>query len=249
MAEIQRSIRTLYFQIRNRIVKLIRGTNINDNRIKKIYNTEKYLKAYSHHTDLRVKLDPKSAIGGKWKEIGQLQFDFLISKGLLPNHTVLDIGCGTLRGGRHLIKYLNTANYYGMDISHQAIKYSKKLVQQENLSEKDPFLCVNKEMNLKFHEFSEQTFDYILAQSVFTHLKPEDIEECFENIDDIMHKSSAFYFTYDKAEEYKQLSVKDFQYPYSFFKSLAEKYGFALHDCSNEYPHPRGQQMIELLKA
>ena len=217
-------------------------------RIDKIYEENEYLEAYSRHTDLRVETNPKTAVGGMWEEIGQLQFEFLLDKNLQPCHKMLDIGCGTLRGGRHFVKYLNTGNYYGMDISSKAIAYAKQLVQKERLSEKTPHLFISENKDLKFSEFSGQKFNYILAQSVFTHLKPEHIKECFENIGCIMSDNSAFYFTYQHGEEYKQTSRKGFKYPFSFFESLAEQYGFKLQNCSKEYNHPRKQVMIELKK-
>ena len=216
--------------------------------IDEIYEKNEYLKAYSRHTDLRVKTDPKTAIGGMWEEIGQLQFEFLLDKNLQPHHKMLDLGCGTLRGGRHFVKYLDKGNYYGIDISPKAIAYAKKLVKQEKLSEKRPHLFKSKNKDLKFLEFSDRKFNYILAQSVFSHLKPEHIEECFANIGGIMFDDSAFYFTYNQGEEYKQFDIKGFKYPFSFFESLAEQYGFKLQDCSSVYRHPRRQAMVELMK-
>lgn len=229
-------------------IKRLLGVSGSDKRIDTLYEEKEYLEAYSQHTDLRVEADPKSAGGGMWEEIGQLQYEFIINKNLQPHHKMLDIGCCVLRGGRHFIKYLNTGKYYGIDISSKAITYAKQLVQQEGLSEKSPLLIVSEKKDLKFREFSGETFDYILAQSVFTHLKPEHIKECFENIGNIMHENSFFYFTYLKGEKYRQIGRKGFRYPFSFFENLAEQYGFKLQDCSKEYNHPSGQLMVELLK-
>lgn len=236
------------FQLGKGTIKRLLGMDKADRRIEKIYAAKEYLEAYSQHTDLRVKANPQLAVGGKWEKIGQLQFEFLINKGLHPHHQMLDLGCGTLRGGRHFIKYLNKSNYYGMDISPEAIAYAKKLVRQEKLLEKNPNLLISKNKDLKFREFSNKTFDYILAQSVFTHLKPENIKECFENIGNIMQENSVFYFTYSKSKVYRQIGFKDFGYPFSFFESFAEQCGFKLKDCSQDYNHPRGQLMIELMK-
>jgi SAM-dependent methyltransferase len=235
-------------RLAQKTIKRLFGMGGPGQRVKNIYKEQEYLEAYSQHTDLRVEADPKSAIGGKWEEIGQLQFEFLINTGLQPSHNMLDLGCGTLRGGRLFIKYLNTGNYHGIDISSKAIAYAKQLVQQEGLSEKGPHLLVSEKKDLKFLEFSGETFDYILAQSVFTHLKPEHIKECFENIGRVMHESSAFYFTYNKGEEFRQTGLKDFRYPFSFFESLAAQYRFKLQDRSKEYNHPRQQLMAELRK-
>ena len=54
-------------------------------------------------------------VGGGWDEIGKLQFDFLISRGLKPHHVFLDIACGSLRAGRFLIPYLDAGNYLGIE--------------------------------------------------------------------------------------------------------------------------------------
>ena len=59
----------------------------------------------------------RDMVGGRWDEIGRLQFDFLRARGLKPAHRPLDIGCGCLRGGIHAIKYLDAGNYYGLDIN------------------------------------------------------------------------------------------------------------------------------------
>jgi len=179
-----------------------------------------------------------------WEEIGKLQLGFLVSQGLRPTHKLLDIGCGTLRGGRHFIRYLNAGNYTGMDLSFKAIEYGKSLVREEGLSEKQPRLLVSR--NLRFKEFSGETFDYLLAQSVFTHLMPEHIEECFQHIGTIVDSGFKLFFTFYEASAVVQAGLKDFKYPLSFFESLAGKYGFNLADCSVEYNHPRGQKMAKL---
>ena len=175
-------------------------------------------------------------------------FEFLVKKGLRNHHELLDIGCGTLRGGRHFIKYLNLTKYYGIDISLNAIESAKQLVLEEKLSDKKPQLLFNKNKQLNFSCFSGEKFDFLLAQSVFTHLKPHHISECFEYVGHIMNDNSAFYFTYNKGPEYRQTDFKDFYYPLSFFENLAKKYGFKLKECEEEYVHPRGQIMVELMK-
>jgi SAM-dependent methyltransferase len=217
-------------------------------RIKKLYAEKDYLDAYSEHTDIRVEQDPHSAVGGLWEEMGQLQFAFLVKHGLRPHHTMLDIGCGTLRGGRHFIRYLNPGNYTGMDISFLAIEYGKELVSEEGLSDKQPRLIVSENKNLKFEEFAGEKFDYLLAQSVFTHLRREHIEECFEHIGAIMKENSAFFFTFSQADRFIQTSRKNFSYPFSFFESLSLRYGFEAEDHSGDYSHPTGQRMVKLIK-
>jgi SAM-dependent methyltransferase len=224
------------------------GKSERDKHLESLYTRKGYLDAYSEHTDVRVERDPHAAVGGRWEEIGKLQFDFLVSNGLQLHHKLLDIGCGTLRGGRHFIKYLNAGNYSGIDISPKAIEYGKRLVAQEGQAEKHPRLLVSRNKDLKFKEFDGEVFDYLLAQSVFTHLKPEHIEECFQYSRRVMSQDSVFLFTFNEELKFKQTGLKAFCYPFSFFQALADQYGFNLADRSGEYGHPRGQQMAMLSK-
>ena len=227
-----------------RIIAQIRGITVNKG-LRKRYEQDNYLEAYSRDIDLRVKENPHAAVGGMWEEIGKLQYEFLISKSLLPCHKMLDIGCGTLRGGRHFIRYLQQGNYTGFDISAQAIEYAKRLVQKEELVHKRPRLIISENKDLQFKEFKGEKFDFVLAQSVFTHLMPENIEECLQFISTVMHERSVFFFTFRESQQYRRKGFKDFAYPFSFFDTLAERYDLHL-DRMSDYHHPREQQMVRL---
>ena len=229
-----------------RIVRRLRSKAEYRRSVDRIYKEKDYLDAYAKHTDMRVERDPHSAVGPSWEKIGKLQFDYLIELGMKPHHRMLDVGCGTLRGGRHAIEYLDSGNYTGMDLSPKAIDYAHQLVQEEGLSEKQPRLLVSANKDLEFREFDGETFDFLLAQSVFTHLMPEHIEECFRHIVRIMDAGSIFSFTYNRASAHGQTGNKSFVYPWSFFTSLAEKVGVTVEDCADKYDHPHGQRMVTL---
>src|SRR6476619_314261 len=64
----------------------------------------------------------RAVIGGMWEEIGALQLGFLVSQGLARSDKLLDIGCGCLRGGVHLVEYLDASNYYGVDINESLLQ-------------------------------------------------------------------------------------------------------------------------------
>lgn len=218
----------------------------NRKRVRELYESMDFLDAYAMHTDMRTEQDFRAAVGGDWEVMGRLQFDFLVRNGLRPQHEFLDIGCGTLRGGRHFIRYLEAGNYTGTDLSGKAIGAAARLVEVEGMSEKQPRLLVKKQRNLSFEEFESESFDYLLAQSVFTHLKAEHIEECFRHIGRIMRPESCFFFTYYPGPEYRQRGRKTFEFPFSFFESLAELRGFELTDRAADYPHPSRQRMAML---
>ena len=51
-------------------------------------------------------LGHRKYVGGKWDEIGKLQFEFMKSQGVKPSDIVIDVGCGSFRGGIHFIKIM-----------------------------------------------------------------------------------------------------------------------------------------------
>lgn len=202
-----------------------------------------YLDAYTASTNLKAQIDPAMAIGGMWDEMGQHQFKFLRSQGLERNHCLLDIGCGSLRGGQYFIEFLDSANYCGFDLSEEVIRAGKKLVEEKGLASKMPDLRVNRNKTLDFDFVSDRRFDFILAQSVFSHLLPEHIQQCFSNIKKVMRDGSHFYFTFHPGEMGRRRSRTDIEYPDAFFEGLAAENEFAIRDLSEVYRHPRGQRM------
>lgn len=210
-----------------------------------LYGTRPYLEAYAAHTDQRVLKDPHAAVGGKWEALGRLQFDYLVANGLRPDSRLLDLGCGTLRGGRHFIPYLNPLNYTGTDISLKAIEYAHRLVRDENLAAREPRLIHRRRGEAFFADLGDAHFDFILAQSVFTHLPAEVVEECFAGVGRVMGPSAVFFFTFQHEAEHRRKDLKDFAHPSRLFADLAERHNF-LFETRDDYNHPRGQTMASL---
>ena len=48
-----------------------------------------------------------------WKMKREFQIKFLTDMDLKPDHYLLDLGCGTLRGGIPIIEYLEIGHYFG----------------------------------------------------------------------------------------------------------------------------------------
>lgn len=135
-------------------------------------------------------------VGGMWDEIGKLQFDFMVDRGLRPHHTLLDMGCGPLRGGLHFIDYLDTGNYYGIDINRSLIAAAEIELRHAGLADKHPKLAVSDDFGAG--QFGVH-FDFGIAQSLFTHLPRDHIERCLRRIAPVV--AGTFFATYFEAPE------------------------------------------------
>jgi SAM-dependent methyltransferase len=134
----------------------------------------------------------RRAVGGMWEEIGRLQFDFLVDQGLKPEHYLLDVGCGALRGGIHFIRYLDDGHYFGIDIDAELLEAGRHELKINNLTHKNPVLV---EMGDFDFQSLNQEFQFALALSVFTHLPLNNITRCMMNIDKVLVKGGRFYAT------------------------------------------------------
>lgn len=136
----------------------------------------------------------RNAVGGLWEEIGKLQFDFLVARGLKPEHYFLDVGCGSLRGGIHFIQYLERGHYFGIDKSKELLDAGRNIeLKRCNLMVKNPTLVQMD--NFDFQSLN-QKFDYALAQSVFAHLPLSTIIRCIMNIEKVLVQEGQFYTTF-----------------------------------------------------
>ncbi len=137
-------------------------------------------------------------VGDLWDEIGWLQFDFLINNGLQPYHYLLDIACGSLRGGVHFIPYLDTGHYLGIDKESDLLRagIEQELSPELCESKKPQFLVSNA---FEFENFTVRP-DYALAQSLFTHLPPPMISACFKKLRSVIQQNGVFYATFFETE-------------------------------------------------
>lgn len=133
------------------------------------------------------------AIGGKWKEVGQLQFDFLVSEGLAPRHYLLDVGCGSLRGGVHFTRYLDPGHYFGVDAEPGLLAAGRSELERAGIADRRPVLVADGEFGLLK---LGQSFDFALAQSLFTHLQFNRIARCVAEVDRVLEPGGRFYATF-----------------------------------------------------
>ena len=117
------------------------------------------------------------------------QIQFLKKHGLRPHHYLLDVGCGTLRGGIPIIKYLDRDRYYGIEARDFVLKEGRLELKESKLEHKNPTLSVSD----KFQVPGDQQFDFIWAFSVLMHLTNEKLRRCFASLGSRLHSKGVFY--------------------------------------------------------
>ncbi|MEN8154329.1 MAG: class I SAM-dependent methyltransferase [Acidobacteriota bacterium] len=188
----------------------------------------------------------KNYVGGKWDEIGNLQFEYIIGQGLKPDNCFLDIGCGALRGGVRFIEFLNPGNYLGFDKEEKLIKIGKKKVlTRKILDERKPEFKLSD--NFDFSGFSKIP-DYSLALSLFTHLSDKDIQVCMKNLRKFVNKGHIFYATFFEGNSSNNPSTSHSLDHFDFTRN--EMAGFGNEngwkpEYIGDWGHPRDQKMFK----
>jgi SAM-dependent methyltransferase len=202
----------------------------------------------------------RRAVGGNWEEIGQLQFEFLVGQGLRPEHYLLDIGCGSLRGGVHFVKHLEPGHYFGIDRNANLLAAGKSELDRAGVTGKNPTLVARDDfaaVNLG------QSFDFAIAQSVFTHLPFNSIVRCIAEVGRVLEPGGRFFATFfaspgprlrtepmSIASDFATnvwLDRDPYYYDPALFSWLCEGSDLACEHYG-EWGHPRSQQMLVFTK-
>ena len=113
-----------------------------------------------------------------WDVLGASQFRLLTALGLRENHRLLDVGCGALRAGRLLMPYLNKGCYFG-------IEPNMWLIEDAIAAEIGPeFIALKAPVFSASADFAADSFgvsfDFILANSIFSHGGPDMLEQALD---------------------------------------------------------------------
>ncbi len=177
--------------------------------------------------------------------LGALQFANLVDAGLREHHTLLDIGCGCLRGGRFFITYLQAGKYFGWEPNVELLEAGKKHeVGQDMLQARYPTFANWDDFKFTTH-WSQHKFDFILAQSIFSHATRAQVQTCFKEVAGAMKPGSKFLFTFWKGEDTNLAEwASHAEYSVETIRDLAEVAGLLLRLRTN-WKHPLGQTWVE----
>ena len=164
-----------------------------------------------------------------WKMKQDFQINFVKEKGLKATDHFMDIGCGTLRGGIPIIRFLDEGHYYGIDVRENVIREGLKELDEEGLTDKSP----NVECFESFDKLVYPVkFDMVWAFSVLIHLEDSICKACLAFVKRHLNEEGTFYANVNIGERpeghwqgypvmYKSLT---------FYEELAEKYQLRLEN-------------------
>jgi SAM-dependent methyltransferase len=133
-------------------------------------------------------------VGGKWNTHGKRQVDFLLGHGLTPATRFLDVGCGSLRAGRHLVDHLDAGNYFGIDVNQSVVQAGYDVELNDAQRAKLPI--GNLRATDRFDVDFGVTFDMAIAQSLFTHISLNNIRLCLYRVAKVVRPGGVFFVTF-----------------------------------------------------
>ncbi|MCC6886911.1 MAG: methyltransferase domain-containing protein [Hyphomicrobiales bacterium] len=199
----------------------------------------------------------RELIGGLWDEIGRFQFELLLRYGLAPDEFLLDIGCGSLRGGVHFVSYLQPARYFGVDLNPPLLEAGYAEIVNAGLKERLPRSHLVASGEFEFDLFAP-TFDRALALSLFTHLPFNAVRICLERLAPKMKAGGILHATYfetsDAQPSYANVShhpggvvthgaSDPYHYRVADFFHAAAGLPWSVEPVG-DVGHPRGQKLI-----
>ena len=191
-----------------------------------------------------------------WKMTRDFQFKFLVDQGLGVNHRLVDIGCGTLRGGIPLIDKLDVGHYYGIDVRAEVLDKGRDELREQGLEFKKPNL-------IAFDDFSDldlnEKVEYAFAFSVLIHLSDDIAEKCFQFVGRSLAEGGRFLANVN-VEEHRDGEWRGFPVVFrsiKFYEEIASRSGLntkyigTLAELGRVSGYPLGdkQVMLEFSKA
>lgn len=188
-----------------------------------------------------------------WQLKRDFQIAFLHAHGLEPAHVLVDVGCGTLRGGIPIIEYLDAGRYVGIDVRAEAIEEAWQELRESGLEDKRPELMAAP--SLASVDLG-RTADRIWAFSVLMHLDDERLAECFDFARRHLAADGVFYANAITADlptaRWREFPV--LSRPVELYRELGASAGLSVRDLGplSELGHMTGlahhdeQRMLEM---
>lgn len=120
-------------------------------------------------------------------DTGLTVFQVLLEQGLKSTDVLCDVGCGSLRVGRHLITYLEHGCYYAIEPNQWLLDAAienevgtQPIVKRAHFVNRDDF-----DISLAY---PDTLFDWVLISSVFPHASHNQLRQALESATGVAKK-------------------------------------------------------------
>lgn len=164
-----------------------------------------------------------------WRNKRAFQIKFLKKHGLKPQHKLVDLGCGTLRGGIPLIEYLQKGHYYGLEVREETLEEGRKELAEAGLEHKNPVLLPSPD--LPAIDLGTKC-EYIWAFSVLVHMNDSILDGALGFVAKHLAQDGVFFANVGlgEAPERKWQGFPVVRRTLEFYKNACLKHGLACED-------------------
>lgn len=207
---------------------------------------------------MQTKKERRHALVGPadlWEMKRDFQIKFLQAMNLMPKDYLLDIGCGTLRGGLPLIAYLQAGHYFGLEAREEALNEGRKELREASLEEKSPVLFLSDDIS---QLTIDQSFNYIWAFSVLMHMNDKVLNDTLDFVSKHLSEDGVFYTNVNigEMEEGNWQGFPVVARNFEFYIHMCTKNGLAVTDIGSLKDHGHisnvesqdGQKMLKIVK-
>jgi ABC-2 type transport system ATP-binding protein len=198
-------------------------------------------------------------VGYLWEEAGTRHLEFMKEQGLRPSDHVLDVGCGCLRTGVKLLKYLDPHHYVGIDIDASMVEAGVRI--EAPRAGVDPSRGQYFIGNAADLSAVEGAFDVIFINGLLQDLPHEQAALVLTSAVRRLAPGGRMFVAYFEAPEF--LAVEPIERPgpcFSYFDKTPRHFDFATlaryvaagGGCAErigEWGDPHGQMMMAVTRA
>jgi SAM-dependent methyltransferase len=154
----------------------------------------------------------------RFAQRGFSKFVALREWNLRPDERVIDYGCGSLRVGQHLIRYLDRGNYIGLDVTDAFYRDGLQMLEPGLVEAKAPYLAVIDDALIA--RLAHNPPDIVLSVAVVMHVPPEELDTFFNRLLRLMGPATRAMIHVDVAARELRTAPKSWAYTAARYERL-----------------------------
>jgi len=203
----------------------------------------------------RIQAETGGFTGGpveSFTKVGRYTLESLQRCGMTPDSNLIDIGCGALRLGYWLVRYLGPGRYFGLEPSKRYVEIGLRIaIGPELAEEKKPRFDYNGDFD--FTKFGVP-FNFAVARSIFSHASPRMIGQAMDSFRDSAAPGGVMLASYNRMNKGRQevVDVKERggewswrRYAPAYLQQMASERGLAAEDFEEPF---NGQVWLKVTK-